>query len=209
MKRELAWIAGNVAILAIVGIIIVSCASSRPPDLRAERNPYNAPVAVPKPPVRPPSAPPMPLASISVLLPSNHPPAKIGLSWEPVAGAAGYLIYVSRGNQQWNYRVDVGSNTTVNLTNYFAPMEFQVTAYNSGRLEGPVSAEAYYGVKSNGWVIGPAFVFIADPGSTYTLSNAPLTSNRWTFWQTISNRSGLVTVPLTSQQGRVSWQASR
>jgi hypothetical protein len=209
MTRELAWIAAHVTILTITGIVIVSCASSRPPDGRAERNPFNAPVAIPKPPVRPPNAPPMPLASISAILPSNHPPAKIGLSWEPVAGAAGYLLYVSRGNQNWSYRVDVGSNTTVNLTNYSAPMEFQVTAYNSGRLEGPASDEAYYGARSNGWVIGTAFVFIAQPGSTYTLSNAPLTSNRWTFWQTISNRSGLVTVPLTNHQGRVSWMAAR
>lgn len=215
MKRELAWIAGNVAILVITGIILASCATQNPrshlPDLKAERNPYNVPQTRVQPPLEVPDElmPPIPSARIALALPTNRTPVKLTLAWDAVPGAAGYWLYVSRGNQEWLYRVDVGSNTTVNLTNYSAPMEFKVAAYDSGRLEGPASAEAYYGVKSNGWVTGKAFTFIAEPGSTYTLSNAPLSVNRWTFWQTISNRSGLVTVPLTNSMGRIQWQAAR
>ena len=143
------------------------------------------------------------MAMMTVVIPTNRPVSKLSVAWDAVFGAAGYYLYISPGNQQWR-QVDVGSNTTVNLTNYSAPMEFQVTAYDSARRESPVSAEAYYGAKSNGWPMAGNFTFIAQPTNVYVLSNAPLITGPWTQMARLTNVSGLRVLPLPSSIGRIS-----
>jgi Fibronectin type III domain len=70
------------------------------------------------------------------------------LAWNPVSNmpVAGYAIYVGNSSGNYTSRFDVGTNTQITLTglqegttNYFA-----VTAYNSARLESPVSSAVPY-----------------------------------------------------------------
>lgn len=186
------------------------------PDQRAERNPYNPPVlvtnALPAPPL--PSLKANAVRSAVTQVIAVRKPVPISLSWDaPASPVDHYLLYLSHGNQQWYKVLNVGTNTTVNLSNYMAPLEFQVVAVNLNGYFSPPSAEAYYGVKSNGWPMSvngiPQFVFTAESTSVYTMSNSPLTTTHWTNLATISNRSGLVLVPLPGMTGRVSWQAAR
>lgn len=211
MRREIAWIVCNVAILAIVGVIIISCASSRPLDGTAERKPYlPPPVAKPTPQrIVTVPAPPVPgvarsMAMVSVVLPTNLPVAKLPLAWDAVARASGYRLYLSHGNQQWYKIIDVGTNTTVNLTNFVAPLEIQVTAYDAALNETPLSSAVYYGAKTNGWPMVGNLAFIASPTNIYVLSNAPLIGGQWTRLARLTNVTGLQVVPLPDRMGRIS-----
>lgn len=210
MKKELAWILGYVTVLALTGYFAVSCASpkSQPysatnPAHWAQAASTNAAPQVEAVTTKAKTAPMPSIAMVAAVLPTNRPVAKLPVAWDALPGAVGYYLYFSRGNQQWS-RFDVGTNTTVNLTGFSAPMEFQVTAYDSARFEGSASAEVYYGASTNGKPMGGNYFFIASPTNIYVLSNAPLLSGPWTAMVKMTNVSGLRVLPLPNQAGRIS-----
>lgn len=207
--RELRFILFTVATLALTGIGIVSCTSTGPrwhtPDAKAERDPYNPPTKIL--PAAPAPAKVQSRASVMVIQPRRK--AVAPLAWDAVSGADRYLVRVSHGNQDWYKTLDVGTNTTINLTNVSPPLEIEVSAVNASG-EGPPSSEVYYGVaNSNGSLMAGQFVFIANTNSVYALYNSPLLKTNWTLIASISNRQGLVTVPLPGQTGDWMWTVGR
>lgn len=130
-------------------------------------------------------------------------PKPLPLAWDAVPGADHYLLYLSHGNDVWYKTINVGTNTTVNLTNVVPPIEFKVTAVIDAS-EGPASSEVCYGASTNGSATSGNFVFIASPTNTYVLSNAPLISGPWTQMVRLTNVSGLRVVSLPGQTGRIS-----
>lgn len=99
------------------------------------------------------------------------------LAWSPVAGAAGYNVYVRQANQPYGAGTDVGpkapdsdgvvrsvvSGLLFNVTNYFA-----VTSYNASRVESALSDELSLLVSATATPT-PAVVFTPSPTLTVKL----------------------------------------
>ncbi len=91
------------------------------------------------------------------------------LAWNPptTSGTIGYAFYIGSKSGTYSARLDVGTNTSINLTglieghtNYFA-----VTAYNAARMESPLSPEVAYVVPGLMRLTAPA-----RPGLPNTMS---------------------------------------
>lgn len=149
----------------------------------------------------------------------RRPPVPVTIGFD--SDAHHWRIYTGYGPGRWLmtnilYRSNAvfqGSTVVVNLTNFYKPMVIQIDACNSAEIGNAPSAPLYFGFDTNGTVaqIQGQLVaaFVADSNTVYSLSNAPLTVNRWAALAVVSNQTGLVTVPLATQQGRISIQASR
>lgn len=194
--RELRFICFTIVVLTLTGIFI-SCTTPKPPVRRPPfTNAIDLAVVTPSLAV-----------ARSAIVPRPKPkPTPVG--WDAVSGAERYVLYFSRGNEVWYKTLDVGTNTTVNLIDILPPLAIRVTASNAA-MESLPSIEIYIGVRPNGWPMAGQFVIIADLNSVYRLSNSPLTRTNWTLWTTISNRQGLVTLPLPNQSSLLKWTAER
>lgn len=195
--RELRFICFTIVVLTLTGIFI-SCTTPKP---TVRRPPFTNAIDLRA------ITPSVALARSAIV--PRPKPKPLPLAWDAVSNANHYLVYLSHGNQQWYKVLDVGTNTTINLTNYAAPLEFKVTAVDANGNESPFSVSTYYGAPTNGWPMAGQFVIIADSNSVYRLSNSPLTRTNWTLWTTISNRQGLVSLPLPEQSSLLKWVAER
>ncbi len=86
------------------------------------------------------------IAAAFVMTGSLRADQTASLAWNPVGNVAGYALYVGNVSGNYGTRLDVGTNTQITVTglkegktNYFA-----VTAYNSARIESPVSSAVPY-----------------------------------------------------------------
>jgi hypothetical protein len=216
MKRELENLLGWVVVLSGLVFIGVSCSTTTPPATPSLTTNIVS-VALPTPPGAPTQTVQKTVVSrmvngVSTPLaqaPTNAPIRKLSLAWDAVPGSDHYNLYVSRGNQFWGKIINVGTNTTVTLTNFPSPLEFYVTAVASNGLESIASNEAYYGVPTNGSAMSGQFYFIASPTNTYVVSNAPLVTGPWSRVIVITNESGLRSVPLPATSGRISLGVQR
>lgn len=154
----------------------------------------------------------------------QHPPARLPIGWdEPTNGSLvdHWNIYTGYGPGRWlktnvlyaSNAVWEGQTVRIILTNFYWPMVVQVEACNAIEVSNAPSLPFYYRFNTNGTVaqIQGELVaaFVADSNTVYSLSNAPLASNRWVGLAIVSNRSGLVSIPLSNQTGRILIQASR
>ena len=135
------------------------------------------------------------LASGLVLAGTLRADQTASLAWNPVINTpvAGYALYVGNLSGSYTSRIDVGTNTQVTITglkegktNYFA-----VTAYNSARIESPISSAVPYIVPGlllfappHGAVTGGTISFPVAAGHSYELQ-ASTNLSKWTnLWQT-------------------------
>ena len=92
----------------------------------------------------------------------------VSLTWDTAtaSGVVGYYLYCGPSSGNYTTRIDVGNNTTVNIsgltggqTNYFV-----VTAYNQARMEGLPSNEAKFVVPISNPALAPV-VTVISPSS--------------------------------------------
>ena len=91
------------------------------------------------------------------------------LQWSPSAGASGYALYVGPASGYYTSRIDVGTNTLVNVSGLAAGTTncFVVTAYNQAGLESPAS--------------NLAELLTTATNQVPVLTNNPVTNNPVTF----------------------------
>lgn len=87
---------------------------------------------------------------LSAFASGEEPLRAVRLGWDPSPDpdATGYVVHYGTRSRDYFLRLDVGTQTEVRLTNLVGGLRyyFAVSAYNSERLEGPLSEELAYRV---------------------------------------------------------------
>lgn len=229
--REIRFILFTIVVLTVTGILIVSCSTPTQPPQTVKRI-----ISVPVP-VATNGKTMTRMVTMSVALPPktnrfyqvmwDAPTNTVGM-WVPAAKPKDSLAPIPVVFQSvviWPnyYRLELGltsdafhtladniktNSVLVSVSNMPPVCALRVIAVGNG-IQSPASTEIYRGVFSNGNIYAGAYYWVADSNSVYRLSNSPLTTIRWTNLTVISNRSGLVSVPLPEKMGQLRWSAER
>lgn len=228
--REIRFLLFTIVVLTVTGILIVSCSTPTQTPQTVKRT-----ISVPMPVVTNGKTMTR-MVTMSIALPPrtnryyqvmwDAPTNTVGM-WVPAAKPTNPLAPIPVVFQSvviWPnyYRLEVQTTDAFHTlsdnikTNYvLVPVSnmppvcaLRVIEVGNG-IQSPASTEVYRGVFSNGNIYAGAYYWIADSNSVYRLSNSPLTTIKWTNLKVISNRSGLVAVPLPEKMGQVKWQAER
>lgn len=107
----------------------------------------------------------------------------VSLSWNAAAsGAAGYYLYFGTNSGNYYTKVDVGTNLAANISGLVPGQTyyFAVTAYNSARMESPLSNEASFVVPTSPSALAPKLAAVspsaAPPGAQVLIYGANFTT---------------------------------